>query len=41
MNENHLIAIYFAVIIMLLIGTMVFRHEIDGDIIKQPLVKCI
>ena len=37
MKEGHLIAIYFAVIIILLVGTMVYRAEIDG----APIMKCI
>ena len=38
MKENHLIAIYFAVIIILLVSTMVYRQEIDGVVDRKSVV---
>ena len=32
MKENHIIALYFAVLIILLIATLIFRNEIDSYI---------
>lgn len=34
MKENHVIAIYFATLLILLIAVLVFRQEIDRDLIQ-------
>ena len=34
MKENHMIALYFATLLILLVGVLVFRQEIDGDLMQ-------